>query len=338
MKRFFFFAIAASALLAACNKTEAVYNEAPQEIALTAVSNVATKTPVDGTDFEEGDNMQVAAYLVDGATAAGNFFNGTIFNKTSDRIWSGAPARYWPITTSTINFLAVTETGGGVDNTDITFDATNFASKATVELSNNNQWDQNDLMYAAGTQTHNEGAAYNSVPMVFKHALSWINFTLATNEHNATVVVNSITLNKAAYNGELTLTNDQYNQNVVNTTAAVDASWDPVTTDAMLVPNADGDGAADPVTLTTGEQLFGNGLLVIPDGGAESFTINYTLTQEDGTALTYNYTHLLTPNWEMAKKYFYNITISLTEILIEPSVTDWGEEEIPTPINGYDKL
>ena len=38
------------------------------------------------------------------------------------------------------------------------------------------------------------------------------------------------------------------------------------------------------LTLNDKYQLFGNGLLVVPDGYAESFTINYTLTQSDNNA------------------------------------------------------
>lgn len=327
MKQLLVFAAAATMVFAGCQKSEVVYDKAdPQEIDFSVVTNVTTKTAVTGTAFLDDDNMNVAAYLVEGATAAGNFFKGTPFVKKEDLIWHGDPARYWPITTSTINFLAVTEVGGGVDNTTVEFDATNYASKATVTLADNNVWNQNDVMFAAGTGTHTEGGAYNAVPMVFKHALAWVNFTVATNEHNATLKVNSITLNNAAYNGTLTLTNAQYSTTTANTTDAVAATWaTPTPVDAMMVPNADGNGAAAAVTLTTGAQTFGNGLLVIPDGGAESFTINYTLTQEDGTALTYDYTHEFTPTWEMAKKYTYNVVINLTEIEVTPSVTKWDE-------------
>lgn len=331
MKQFLAFAAAAMMVFAGCQKSEVVYDNAnPQEIDFSVVTNVTTKTPVTGTAFLDDDNMNVAAYLVSGATAAGNFFAGTPFVNKAGLIWHGNPARYWPITTSTINFLAVTETGGGIDKTTVAFGAPDYASEAEVTLADNNAYNQNDVMFAAGTGTHTEGGAYNAVPMVFKHALAWVNFTVATNTHNATLTVNAITLNKASYNGTLNLTNAQYSSTTANTTAAVTAAWETPTTpvDEMKVPNADGDAAADAVTLTTAAKTFGNGLLVIPDGGAESFTINYTLTQEDGTELTYNYKHTFTPypSWKMAKKYTYNITINLTEIEVEPTITDWDPE------------
>ncbi|MBR5301042.1 MAG: fimbrillin family protein [Bacteroidales bacterium] len=350
MKRFFFLAAAATAMLAACNKTEIVPADQPQEISFVAVNKVATKTPVDGTAFRDTDNMAVAAYIVDGAINAGgtnapaNFFDYTLFSKSGELTWSGNPARYWPLNTATINFLAVTEVGGGVDKTkSIDFNDINYASAATVVLDGNDVYNQSDLMFAAGQGTHNQGYAYTAVPMIFKHALSWINFKVATNTPAAgetsgcTITINSITLNNAVYKGTLSL--ESANAAKISpapSTGGVAATWEKgAPTAAVKVPNAGGSDAADAVTLTSTPQLFGNGLLVVPDGYADSFTINYTLTQNGGPANTYNYTYTLNEGvkWSMAKKYFYNITITLSEILIAPSVEDWIDDDRTVSIN-----
>ena len=341
MKKFFLLAAAATAMLAACNKTEIIPIGDAQEIAFTAVNKVATRTPVDGATFSSNDNMAVAAYIVEGTTP-NDFFGYTLFNEKAALIWSGSPARYWPLTTSKINFLAVTETGGNVDNTKVEFNPNeNYASAATVTLAGNAEPDQNDLMFAAGQGTHTQGGAYNAVPMVFKHALAWVNFTVKTTtpavdneaKKGCTIQVNSITLNTAVFDGTLKLTNPQFNTTGTVATANVDAKWTCADPASMKVPNADGDGAATAVTLTSEAQLFGNGLLVVPDGYAGSFTINYTLTQSDNTANTYDYTYNLpTGKWEMAKKYFYNITISLSEIEVTPSITDWIETNTSTGV------
>ena len=332
MKRFFFLAVAATAMLAACNKTEVVPTGGPQEISFVAVNKVATKVPVTGNQFLVNDNMAVAAYIVDGTTPA-NFFGYTLFEKEAGATyWTGQPARYWPLTTSTINFLAVTEKGGNVDKTTVEFDETTPASKAVVTLAGNDTNDQNDLMYAAGTGRHVQGNKYDAVSMVFKHALAWINFQIKTStpaydadaKEGCTIKVNSITLNEAVFNGTLTLGNSQCWTDVANNTGEVTATWAPGAKVNLAVPRADGTTTADGVTLTAEEQLFGNGLLVVPDGYAKSFTINYTLTQSDNTANTYNYTYTLPAGtWQMAKKYFYNINITLTEIEVKPSVTEW---------------
>lgn len=345
MKKFFLLAAAATAMLAACNKTEIIPLGDAQEIAFTAVNKVATKVPVDGAAFQDYDNMAIAAYIVEGTTP-NDFFGYTFFERNSNDLWSGKPARYWPLNTSKINFLAVTENGGNVDKTEVEFNPVkNYASAATVTLAGNAVSDQNDLMFAAGQGTHTQGGKYNPVPMVFKHALAWVNFTVktttpavdnATNK-GCTIQVNSITLNTAVFDGTLKLTNPQFNTTGTVATANVDAKWTCSAPASIKVPNADGTDDADAVVLDSAPKSFGNGLLVVPDGYAGSFTINYTLTQEDGTANIYDYTYNLPAGtWEMAKKYFYNINITLTEIEVTPSITDWDDQGKPTPINGYD--
>ena len=326
MKRFFFLTVAATALFAACNKTEIVPTGEAQEISFVAVNKVATKVPVDGDTFSDDDNMAVAAYIVEGTTP-NNFFGYTLFAKEDGATyWTGQPARYWPLTTSKINFLAVTEVGGGVDNTSVTFNSSKYASGASAVLSGNEDYDQNDLMFAVGQGTHAQDGAYSAVSMVFKHALSWINFKLssaAPTEYQ--IQVNSIKLNGATYNGTLTLDNTTFDKAPVPTITGVTATWsDKAPIASVYVPNADGTDKAAPIILTSDSQLFGKGLLVVPDHYATSFTINYTLTQGDGTANIYDYTYTLpTGAWEMAKKYFYNINITLKEIEVDPEITDW---------------
>ena len=342
-------AVAATAMLAACEKTDIIPAGDAQEISFVAVNQTSTKVPVDKTTFLGGDNMAVAAYIVNGAEKPGNFFNYTLFSKRADdNTWSGNPARYWPLTTSTINFLAVTETGGGVDNTEVKFNSDNYASGAEVVLKDNCVYNQNDLMFAAGQGTHTQGSVYANVNMAFKHALAWINFTVKTATPAAgattgcTITVNSITLNKANFNGTLNLKNTKFNQVENVTTDGITATWNinNLEKQSIKVPDSSGNTPANAVTLNNEEQPFGNGLLVVPDGYAESFTIHYTLTQGDGTANNYNYTYYLpAPTsgktaWEMAKKYFYNINITLTEIVVKPGVAMWEDQKSNTPLDG----
>jgi hypothetical protein len=342
MKRFFFLAVAATCLLASCNKTEIVPTGDLQEISFTAVNKVATKVPVDGTTFLTGDNMDVAAYLAagDGATH-GNFFKETLFSYNSTTgTWTGQ--RYWPLSDATINFLAVTNTGGGVTgHVQNTFDATTPASEVVSVLTGNHNASQTDLMFAAGQGTHTQGAAYPSVGMVFKHALSWINFrvktTHTTGTGQPTITVNSITLNDAAVNGTLTVTNANYaatSNTCVTTSLTTD--WSSLTySDMKLIETGIvTDDATDALELEDDFAVFGgNGILVVPSNQT-SFTINYTITQPeaDGTSNTFNYTYNLAGNtWDMAKKYVYYITMTLSEIQIAPEVASGGEPECTYP-------
>ena len=333
MKRFFFLAVAATAMLAACNKTEIVPISDPQEISFVAVNKVTTKAPVDGTTFLTGDNMDVVAYLAagDGATA-GTYFTETLFtNVSGTNTWSGK--RYWPLSDATINFLAVTNTGGEVSgHVENTFDSTIPASKVVSDLTGNDDVTQTDLMFAAGQGTHQQGAVYTTVGMVFKHALSWINFKVRTGngltDADPKIAINSITLNNVPVNGTLTVTNGNYATTGGEcVTANLGAAWNFTDrADMKLIESGIvTDSYADELLLTAAYNEFGgNGVLVIPSAQT-SFTINYTITQPDGTPNTFNYTYNLNDDWLMAKKYVYHITMTLTEILIEPSVASWGE-------------
>ena len=320
MKRFFFLTVAATALFAACNKTEVVYNNDPQEIAFNAVNKTAVKAPVDGVTFPTDDNMQVAAYLAQGDAGAGqitsgNYFAATLFDYAGE-FWKGS--RYWPLSESIINFLAISQPDPASPVTTV-FDSTTPAAGATVTLADNSTA-QYDLMYAAA-QGHCTPGVYPDVDMVFKHALSWIYFTVKTNvTGTGKITVNSITLNDAVYNGVLTLTNNCYNVTSSYTSAAanVDADWTTVGT-KQNVPVVSG-----AVTCGTSALDFGNGLLVLP-GNQTSFTINYTITHDTGVANTLTYTYTLGGEWAMAKKYIYNITLNLNEILIDPVVADWAD-------------
>ena len=214
----------------------------PKEIALFAVGQPSTRAVVDGTTFLDADNFDVVAYLADGGSAAGDFFPSTNFvknyrggaaNGASDGLWAGTTARYWPLTESHINVLAVTNTSGNgvTGKVSTTFGETsgettsNYAKKAVVMLTKNDVdgettvWSQADLMYAAGqgkvTQTSGQNTitfnnAEGKVDMEFQHALAWIDFKVktSTTTTGVDIKVNRITLNDAHYNGTYTITND----------------------------------------------------------------------------------------------------------------------------------
>ncbi len=327
MKKVLCFAAAAAMLFAACQKTEIVNDhEGSQEISFVTVNKTVTKTPISGTTFSDGDNMSIAAYLVKGGTA-GDFFKETLFTKNGDN-WTGG--RYWPLSTATISFLAVTETGGGVDKTETEFSSP-MASSATVTLDGNNALNQNDLMYAAAQATHTQGTAYSPVDLKFQHALAWIKFKVSTNVTgtNGSVTIHSITLDNAYTDGKLTVGYSNYNTvGTPDLTATWDLSDNTISEEVDLtIPNSSGVATGD-VVITSLSTEYGNGVLVIPSGSAESFTIDYTITQGDGTATRYSYTHDFTtpPSWEMAKKYTYNVSINFSEITINPSIaTDWAD-------------
>ena len=372
MKKVLCFAAAAMAIFASCQKTEVVYsNDGPQEIALFAVNKTATKAPVSSAAFPEDYDMWVAAYLTAGSAdnQKHDYFGRTRFGfSESDNTWKGG--MYWPLSASTLNFLAVTCPQAD-DNaytgsvSDVNFGTINYASSVTLDFSDNQtvqangnaagKYNQFDLMYAAGQQSNTIGttgtSSYQTAGLIFAHALSWINFTVAKNNVTPNVVVNSIRLNGASYGGTLMLNNANYNNASTSSTENVTPQWTSVVnpisnvyvpggsadkdedTNAFADKNISATGNAAAVTLNTDAQAFGNGLLVIPNKytTSPSFTINYTITQ-DGIANTFEYTYDFGANteWDFAKKYTYNVVIKLTEIEVTPSVTSW------TAVSGTD--
>lgn len=316
MKKFLFMAAAASMIFAACNKTEVVYTDGPQEIAMFAVNNVATKAPVTNETFPN-DDMMVAAYLA--GDVAGNYFEGTLFTDSdSDGIYTGN--KYWPVTNATLNFLAVSNPKENSPVT-ITFNNTTPASAATVVLADNSE-KQYDLLYAAGHGAKSDSTPGN-VSMVFKHALSWVNFKVKANEAGK-ITVKSITLNGAIYDGTLSLTNDEYanKDNYESNNARVTATW----TDKGSVKNVSVFSGSH-VCTTTYNDMNATGLLVVPNKATTAgFTIVYSINGAGDITYTTKFNEPTgEEGWKAGYKYTYNISFGdLNEIKIAPTVTVWN--------------
>ena len=306
MKKIFFLTAAAAMLFAACQKTEVVYNEGPQEIAMFAVNNVATKAPVEGATFPTSDNMEVAAYSL---TEGAGYFAQTTFSKNGN-YWTGG--KYWPVTAATLNFLAVSEPASE-SNLTIEFNNTDYASGAAVALADNST-KQYDLMYAAG-QGARVDAAPEKVDMVFKHALSWINFKIKDAENTGKIRVKSIALNNCYYTGTLLLTNANFNLNT-STSDNVEVEW------TRTGEAQDVNIKTETVLCTSTAAEYGTGLLVVPGTATTAgFTVVYTI--DNGADITYTTTFAspAAPGWEAGKKYTYVVGFgALDQIAINPSV------------------
>ncbi len=330
MKKSLFLIPVAALALAACSNDEVVEQNTtqnqPKEIAFAPIAQPNTRAAVDGTTFPTSSTMEVAAY---DATAGANYFDATTFsNVTSTSTWAGS--RYWPFTPATINFLAYAELTAG----SATWNATNPASAVTLAMGDN-KTAQKDLMYACGTGTVTQtGTPANTlnfptnVPMQFKHAQAWVKFTVQAGDATSAsaITVNSITLNSVSCQGTYTVTHANWDKTKAQRDAAdpagaldgsVSGVWSAYDTYASNVPAV---AAAGYSSLSTSEQNFAS-LMVVPDQGMASFTINYTL---DGKTYNYTYTPAST-SLAQATKYIYNITLTVHEIIIAPTVADWSD-------------
>ena len=327
--------------------TENTKANQPKEISFAPIAQPSTRanafSPVSGTAFPDNYTMEVSANLNAGLT----YFSDITFAK-GDAYWAGDPAQYWPLSASTLNFLAVTNwatTPASVVSTAFT----NCAQSAVVTLGDNKPTDltspsataaQHDLMYAVGrgivaqsdnslTYTGNAAGTAAPVDMEFKHALAWVNFTVKTQASYTGFQLRYIKLKGAYYGGTYTLTNTtNYNyvydggENNSRTATPITGVWSSPTNqgESITVP-----GWTSGTAVTTTPAAVGNGLVVVPTNGitpaTNSFTgfeIGYTFNGQDLT-YTYNDNVVL----EQAKKYTYAINFTLTEIEINPSVADW---------------
>ena len=321
MKKYLLLASVAALAFTSCSdqSTEFVGDEVTQkarEISFAPLAKPTTRAAVPGTTFPTAEDLQVAAYMVEPTTQAGNYFSPTTFSYNStSTYWEGTTPRYWPLSDCFINFLGVANVQGTA-----TFNSTTPTSQCVVVMSDNSSA-QEDLMYAigSGSVTHTGNTLnFSPVSMPFFHAQAWVKFHVAAaNTASQDITVNSITLNGARYNGTFTITHTAYDAKTGQTVGGV---WDVTssTTKDQAVPGA----SATPLT-TSGDD-FGAGLMIVPDEttGADftSFTINYSY---DGKTYDYTYAPIST-DVTKGHSYTYNITFTLHEIQVAASIdADW---------------
>ena len=329
----------------------------------TRAAGAAATNAVSGTDFPQNYTMQVAAYNYTDASHKGDYFGtatgvnfvyqyagGSSAPGTNANYWGGNPAQYWPLSPTTLNFLAVSKVGpAGTDVVTPTFGVggtSTWAKQVSVALADNKpdatNHNQHDLMYANGqakvTQSGNvlSFGTNGTVGMTFNHALAWVYFRVkgasaAETTGNYAITINSITLNNAYYAGTFLakLTTVETSSALSWDSDAANLKWSsPGSQSSNASPHYTYLGESSSKVLTTSFQSVGDGLLVVPTGSMttpqvsfESFTINYTMSGN-----TYDYTYTPTDAQKtllLNKKYVYDITFKLHEIFINPSVQDW---------------
>lgn len=338
MKKLFLFSVAALAFCA-CSSDETVSENTaanqPKEISFSPLTKPNTRAAIANSTYPDNQVMQVAAYSFPKTSswAAGGYFDKTPFNGTNATTWNGTPARYWPLSDAYVSFLAVT----GVDEGDITFNASTFASGATVVYDAASFTAQGDLMYAGKqeevTKAGNTLTYPDDVDMIFKHALAWLQFKIRvpnTATYTDVIDVTSIVVNNAYQTGTFTITNTGYDTAGDPTPTGTWGSFGSAT--ATTVP-----GSSYTAALPNDGNYAdcGNVLLVpqtSPTTSFTSFTINFTM---NGKAYSFDYTPAATV-LAQATKYVYNITFTLNEIIIDPEVAPWTDGgstdiAIPTP-------
>ena len=344
-KVLFMISVATFTLMGCTNESSEYVGSGPEqkEIAFMPLTQKATRAAVQGTAFPN-QSMEVAAYQSAGIATPANYFAQTIFSQDgSTGIWKGS--RYWPLSSATINFFAVT--GEATNNITIQ----NDLSGASVTYATNNQY---DIMYAFGRgaveQNGNALVFPANVPMAFKHALALINFQI---KGSTAIKVKSITVDDAYYTGTLALANT--NAIAASGDVTTTVTWTPSGSEgSYTVPNISNytlTGSYYPTNTDPATATDWANVMIIPTQqagsttsyGFKTFTITYCIVNNsvDGPDQTYTYapSGYTTGNANLTAvnagyKYTYQINMTLHEIEIVPSVTAWtdggtGLVEIP---------
>ncbi len=307
---------------------------------------------VDGEVFPTEYNFYISAFAVDGGH---DYFNKAEYAREGDsgNTWSGKDAsnkQYWPLSSETLNFLAVTKSDA--DGTNTTFGTATpdaYASKVVVNLADN-RTAQHDLMFSyarAAVTKEGNTLAYNSgnnVAMAFKHAQAWVNFTVKAADAataGAGIVVTGIQLKQAVYNGTATVTLANYNSksDALSHTLAWDGTAYTSATKYDVDVPTNKTTFSNVAVSSTSETAAGDGLMIVPNptktgddlnASFTTFVVSYTL---NGNDYTFEYTPTdAQKRMEPAHKYDFNITFTLHEIKVDATVTDWTDADYAVAI------
>lgn len=196
----------------------------------------------------------------------------------------------------------------------------------------------------ASDKTSNVTSYYNvnGVPTLFKHRFSRVKFAVKKKADyaNTTITLNSIKFNNIV-NG---MTYSQYRKNTESGKfeeyiyPGQNRSGMEYTKTDLKVESATGFVSipeANEVCYICIPQNFNN---VEDADKIATIEVKYTVTYKDGSSKTYTKTLKVKDifdNWEMGKKYTFNLSFSLDEINWAPAVGDWENgNAIEIPVDG----
>lgn len=329
----------------ACTKSSISYEAPDQEISIRPVTRVSlTKAALEAQKVPNDWKLNIYAYYDQNLTAVpqtglqtGNYSNvyfgqnGAAFaaentNENADTYWAGdGKTYYWPRTGSILfsGYAPAPFTNGTISYSLPTNSFTLVgpyvqpALDATV-----------DLLYspyssAASCESH------QVVPMEFKHALAWVEFTASTDkasDDNDVFKITGLKLEKMASKAS------------VATLSSTGAAWQGLEYDDFTF-FTDASASGKDVTEASGEIAdVPQAGLVIPAELKDDMVlvVNYKMKKEASSTSSYidqtvriQLNGLGSPSitkWEAGKHYIYDITFgALQPIKVNPTVKEWEE-------------
>ncbi|MCI1785897.1 MAG: fimbrillin family protein [Bacteroidales bacterium] len=330
MKKIIFIAALAIATLASCTKEEPINSSSEQEIAFNGVTRLNTKTvygPVASTDYPEAEHFGVYAYYTpvkyDSSKVSGDsalYMNNVEVQKQTT-YWANSTTKYYWPKSGKLTFACYSPKayGNGVASSSfergIAFQGFTTSTDITKQV---------DLLASDLIKDQTSEAA---VSVQFRHLLSQIAFTVApaqsdynTNSNLSGIRINSIKVAPFKTVGDYHSTDGTY----------TNGSWSGMR--EQISYNLDILSSPKDVNLSsTSAVTVGTPIIVIPQT-ASNIIINYSIILKDANGgmitdtkeVIGTWTPALT-TWVKGKKYTYNITIGLDQIMFAPSVVDWTD-------------
>lgn len=353
------FSLCALAALAACTKSEVQY-EPSGEISFAPVAKTLTKSVAgyNGETFDGVFPTNVNLYVFanasnDAGTAwedpyfanalfrhnAGKGTEGTQTRPTLEPVattgaYAGDPTRYWPNvkTLKFIGYSAACNVAATSDGTsaEVSDDFTTLTISNYTQDNDNTTEGANDLMYFHALQENGYSKSEGEIAAQMKHACSWITINVAKHNslENIEYKLNKLELATFYHSGKV----------VCATTGATWAKDNLGYSKTEVYCDVTSNN-----TITTSFKNFEttkNNFIVIPQTPVK-LNVTYTYTSDDlgttGTSddLTLKETAPVSlaladgTDWKAGVHYIYNVTITATEILIDPVVVDWTTGTTP---------
>ena len=367
MKKIALIAAMSLAALVSCTKNEPAPSVTDQqEITFASpVVGVSTKVPTYGLlsgDYPTTQTFNVWAWYSEEATYDGNgtkymtdvkvAYDSKNFNdaETENGAWAPTPTYYWP-KNGKLTFDAYSPTEL---NTQATVACTALAGLTIGDYTVPTTLEQQiDVLYSNRaadkvSTSFTTGTTYEGVDIVFNHALAAVAFTIKQSEAYpaGTIKVKDIVI-KALSNG-----NFAHNITYPAGTVAVAPAWSDQKTPAeyKALACADYAGSIQPVDA---EGAVGATVLVLPqdfsDENDVTITVNYYIKNQNEAELPQkaefhlkdaanqlgkyqsDQSSVTVDEWEMGKKYTYNLTIGLDDIFFAPTITEWVGVNVSLP-------
>ena len=345
-----FFSLVAIAALAACSKSEVEF-EQTGEITLAPVTSNTTKSVAGFTDAGVFDGVFPTAidiYVFANAGQPGSaanahtepYFRNAQFewfttaqkpnatnNTAAGGAYAGTTTRYWP-NVKTLVFAGYSD-ACGLSKTTPTMNFTTDVLTIPAYTQDNATYKgegENDLMWFPSTTPYSKQTG--EIVANMKHTCSWLTINVAGDAVTSNNwKLNSLVVKGIAHTGTATCDAEKAIWDITGQTKTDEDYYNPQSGDFNPAT-----GTTFTTTATEYYKSAANNFIVIPQ---EPTTLEVTYSYNSDTDIVFSETKSISLDydgvdgtnavWKSGVHYIYNLTITATEILIDPVVVEWTE-------------